>query len=80
MENVKETVLEIIAERLKQTPQDVDGKAFSEIGINSLDAVTIVFEIEEAFSLSLPDELIYQFETVDELIAAVEKEIAEASS
>ena len=75
MDNVKETVLEIIAERLKVTPEEVDGKTFNQIDINSLDAVTIVFELEEAFGLSLPDEMIYKFQNVDELIKAVRQDI-----
>lgn len=43
----------------------------SELGLNSLDAVELVLELEEAFDIELPDDQLAGFEQVGDVIDAI---------
>ena len=71
-----------IAERLKATlakelRQDVNmitprHTLRDDLGLNSLDAIELMFKIEEEFDLSIPDEDIQRLVTVGDVIAYLE--------
>ncbi len=42
-----------------------------ELGLNSLDAVDLALELEEAFDIELPDEALVRFERVADVVDAV---------
>ena len=46
---------------------------FDDIGIDSLDVVELVMELEEAFHIKIPDEEAEQISTVEEAIRLIEK-------
>jgi acyl carrier protein len=65
-------VCEIIAQQ-KRIPEEqvkVDS-TFQELGLDSLDAVNILFELEGAFDISIPDEQARQIKNVREMIEGV---------
>lgn len=75
-------ILETLRERLREL---VDGELGElthttalrdELGLNSLDAVDLVLELEDAFSIELPDEELTRFETVGDVIEAVKSRLA----
>ena len=46
-----------------------------ELGLNSLDAVDLVLDLEEAFGIELPDEELIGFERVGDVVAAVKSRL-----
>lgn len=49
---------------------------FEELGLDSLDAIELLFEIEEEFDLTVEDDAVQGKETVAQVIAAVEEALA----
>ncbi|MGJ8612322.1 MAG: acyl carrier protein [Octadecabacter sp.] len=77
--NIKDQVIEIIAEQALLTPKDVTpDNTLEDLGIDSLGLVEAIFAIEEAFDISVPfnannpDESEFDISSVASIIAAVE--------
>ncbi len=49
---------------------------FEELGMDSLDAIELLFEIEEEFDLTVEDEAVQGKETVGQVIEAVREALA----
>ena len=49
---------------------------FEELGMDSLDAIELLFEIEEEFDLTVEDDAVQGKETVGQVIAAVRQAVA----
>lgn len=49
-----------------------------ELGIDSLDVFTLLFELENAFKISIPDDDVRSIRTVNDIIEGVRKLIAAA--
>lgn len=47
-----------------------------ELGIDSLDTFTLLFELENQFSISIPDEEVKSIRTVSDIVAGVKKLMA----
>jgi len=79
MSSVKDTIYDIIAkesgiDRAKITPE----ATLKDLEIQSLDAVQILFEIEDHFKITMPDrDPNFDTESVKGLIETVEKLVAE---
>jgi len=79
MSSVQDTIFDIISkeagiDRAKITPEST----LKQLEIQSLDAVQIIFEIEDHFKITLPDrDPNFDTESVKGLIDAVEKLVAE---
>lgn len=82
MSSVQDTIFDIIAkeagiDRAKITPEST----LKELEIQSLDAVQIIFEIEDHFKVTMPDrDPQFDTESVGGLIATVEKLLAEQTT
>ena len=50
---------------------------FEELGLDSLDAIELLFEIEEEFDLTVEDEAVQGKETVRQVVEAVREALAE---
>jgi acyl carrier protein len=44
-----------------------------DLDMDSLDALNLVFELEEAFDVVIPDENAFETETVSEMVSGIEK-------
>lgn len=82
--DIKDQVIEIIAEQAVLEPQDVTPNSTLEsLGIDSLGLVESIFAIEEAFDISVPfnannpSESDFDISTVDSIIAGVKRLKAE---
>jgi acyl carrier protein len=79
MSSVQDTVFDIIAkesgiDRARITPE----ATLKDLEIQSLDAVQIIFEIEDHFKITMPDrDPNFDTESVKGLVEAVEKLVAE---
>jgi acyl carrier protein len=70
-------VIETLAS-VKRIPADqikVDSN-LQELGIDSLDVFTLLFELENAFHISIPDDDVHSIRTVNDIIEGVKKLIA----
>ena len=70
LEKLQEILSECKGEDLNITPETI----FDELEFDSLDKVDIVMQIEEAFDISLGDNM--QLSTVGELVSKIEEAVA----
>ena len=54
--------------------------AFEELGIDSMDAVEILFGLENEFDISIPDEEVKNVRNVRQMVAGVERLLAAKSA
>ncbi|CUH80445.1 acyl carrier protein [Tropicibacter naphthalenivorans] len=84
---VKQQVIEIIAEQALLEPSDVTMDSTPEdLGIDSMGLVESIFSIEEAFDISIPfnanapSESDFDISSVASIVAGIERLIAEKTS
>ena len=77
-ENVANRVIRVITKTQKLADGRVtESSTFKELGIDSLDGLNILFAIEEEFDLSVPDDAAMEFKSVPEVVAGVERLLAD---
>lgn len=54
--------------------------SFDELGLDSLDAVNILFELESSFQISIPDTAAKNIRTVPQAVEAVERLLKEQAA
>ncbi len=71
---VLETVAAIIAKELNKKAEDIkmETRLVEDLGADSLDAVEIMFALEEKFGLEIDDEAALQMKTVGDLVNYIE--------
>ena len=80
-ENVANRVIRIITKTQKLADGRVtESSTFKELGIDSLDGLNILFAIEEEFGLSVPDDAAMEFKSVPEVVAGVERLLADRTA
>jgi acyl carrier protein len=76
--DVTERVLRIIAENQRKDVSLVAiDSSFEELGIDSMDAVNIVFALENEFGINVPDEEMKNIRSVRDIVEGVQKLVAE---
>jgi acyl carrier protein len=68
---IERKVKEILAKKLDRKVEDIHGtsRLAEDLGVDSFGTVEIMFEIEEAFALQIPDSDIEPVRTVDDIVA-----------
>ena len=76
-DQVTEKVLAVIAE-IKRLPRDSVSldSSFQALGIDSLDGMNILFELENEFDINIPDEQARSIQSVREMVEGVKKLLA----
>ena len=76
-----ERVRKVIAtsKRIPEERVTIDS-AFEELGIDSMDAVEILFALENEFDISIPDEEVKSVRNVRQMVEGVEKLLAAKSA
>ena len=81
MDSVEAKVCEIIAQQKRIPPEKVTvDSSFEELGLDSLDAVNILFELEGAFNISISDDKAREIKNVRQMVDGVKSLIAEKES
>lgn len=82
MSNVQQETFEIIAKQAKIEIDTIKPEStLKELGVASLDAIEVIFDMEEHFDVQLPNEdADFDNGTVGQLVAAVERQIATKKS
>lgn len=64
--------MEIVAKQKRISPDQVSiDSSFQELGLDSLDAVNILFELEGEFNISISDEQARQIKNVRQMVEGV---------
>ena len=73
-DDVTERVLNTIAktQRIPREEITIDSR-FEELGLDSMDAVNILFALEEEFDITIPDEEAKQIRNPHEMVAGVQR-------
>ncbi len=86
-ENVKDRVIQIIAEQAVLEPADVSmDQSLSDLGVDSMGLVEAIFAIEESFDITVPfnanepEKSDFDISSVASVVAAVEQFVAEKSA
>ena len=86
-ENVKDRVIQIIAEQAVLEPTDVSmEQSLNDLGVDSMGLVEAIFAIEESFDISVPlnanepEKSEFDISSVASVVAAVEKLVAEQTA
>lgn len=71
-----EKIVEIIANQLHIDPSKISGDTdvVEELGADSLDIVEMLMELEQNFSITIPDEEIIRFKTPNDILNYVEEQ------
>lgn len=51
-----------------------------ELGLDSMDTIELVFQLEDNFNIQIPDDDIIGFKTLDDVVQYVKKRISEGKS
>ena len=79
MNDVEARITELIAKSKNLPPATIGmDTTFDELQIDSLDKINLSFEVEEMFSIQIPDESLHALKSVGDVVRGVEKLIAAA--
>lgn len=75
--NTLEAVKEILVNLLDVDANSItlDSQLIEDLGADSLDAIDIVMDVEDNFSIEVPDEIIEKMETVGDIVNFIENNI-----
>jgi acyl carrier protein len=74
MDDIASRCIELIARSKNLPPSSVSmDSTFDELQIDSLDKINLSFEVEEMFSIEIPDESLNSLKTVGDVVRGVEK-------
>lgn len=77
-ETIAERVVRVITDTQKLPDGRVgDASTFRELGIDSLDGLNILFALEEEFDVQVPDDAGREFTSVREVVAGIERLLAQ---
>ena len=78
MSDIAKKIKSVIAEQAEVKPEEVTEKAkfIDDLGLDSLDMVELVMELEEECGVEIPDEDAEKLTTVGEAISYVEKRLS----
>ncbi len=66
-------IADIIVDTVQCGRDDIVAEArLADLGVDSLKAITVLYELEEAFDIEIPNEVIEQIETVGDIVAKVD--------
>lgn len=76
-ETVEERVVRVFSEFKKIPVEQVKmDTTFEELGLDSLDGLNLIFELEEEFDLVVPDDKVQSMKSVREVVEGIEQLLA----
>lgn len=70
---VTERVIKVFADFKKVSTEDITTKtSFEELGMDSLDGLNLVFELEEEFGIIIPDDRVKEMRSVGQAVEGIE--------
>jgi acyl carrier protein len=79
MNDIESRIIELVAKSKSLPPSSVGMETtFDELQIDSLEKVNLSFEVEEMFSIEIPDESLNSLKTVGDIVRGVEQLVTKA--
>jgi acyl carrier protein len=77
-EEVFDSLKEVLVERLKVEPESVkeDANLFEDLGLDSIDLMTVVMAVEEKFGIEVSDEELENVTTLGEATELLSEKVA----
>jgi acyl carrier protein len=76
-ESISDRVIRVITTTQKLPAGRVEASStFKELNIDSLDGLNVLFALEEEFGLDVPDDAAREFTSVGEIVAGIERLLA----
>ena len=77
---IEQKVIEAVAKVAKRKPDEVRLESnFEDLGMDSLDRVCLLFELEQAFDISIPENEVQSVRTVQDIINRLGPHVAPQS-
>ena len=77
-QSIEQVVKDAISRQKRCDVEDITlDSVLSDLGVTSLDAITIVYDIEEAFDVEVPNDQLDSLETVRDIVDGIQGLIAE---
>jgi len=70
-------IKEILVDQLDVNPEDIEmtSSLSDDLGADSLDAIDIVMTVEDQYSIEVPDEIIKNIKTVEDIVSFIENNL-----
>jgi acyl carrier protein len=79
--DVAERVRKVIAKHMRIEPEKVTTEStFAELGIDSLDGVNLLFEIEDEFDINIEDDQARSIKSVPEMVDGIQRLLADKAA
>ena len=80
-EDIEQRVIRVIAKNKKMAPEELSASTrFDDLKMDSLDALNMIFALEEEFDIDIPNEEAAKMKSVDEAIHGVDELLKAKSS
>jgi acyl carrier protein len=77
LDPLEKKVIELVAQKKRMPPETITlDSTFLELGIDSLDGMDLLFNFEESFKLTIPDEVAQQMRSVRQVTDALRTALA----
>ncbi len=77
-QDIENSVIKLIAKQKSLNPSDITSESTLEaLGVTSLEAITVVYDIEEKFDVEVPDDILDKLDTVHDIVDGVASLISE---
>jgi acyl carrier protein len=81
MNQVAEECIALIAKQKSISPDTVHlDSTFDELAVDSLDRVSLAFDVEEKYDIEIPEDMLGQIKTVGDMVAGIERAIRQKSA
>lgn len=76
IETIEQHCIELIAAARKVPPDTLSpASTFEEIGLDSLDKVTLAFDVEEAYDIAIPESALATIQSIGAMAAAIQQAV-----
>ena len=77
LEEIQQHCIKLIAAAKKVPPETLlPASTFEEIGLDSLDKVTLAFDVEEAYDIAIPESALATIDNIGKMAAAIQQAVA----
>jgi len=81
MNQVAEECIALIAKQKSIPPEQIHlDSTFDELAVDSLDRVSLAFDIEEKFEIEIPEQKLGQIKTVNDMVIGIEEAVRQKTA
>jgi len=81
MNQVAEECIALIAKQKSLPPDNIRlDSTFDELGLDSLDRVSLAFDIEEKYDIEIPEDKLGQIKTVSDMVTGIEQAVRQKTA